>query len=76
MPNPDKVDGNRRTLDEAQISKALGVFLLFFALVVLISILFTKTAIGRVTNLAAAGIIGLIGGLMVARSRKRQGSEP
>lgn len=76
MPNPDKVDGNRRTLDEAQINKALGVFLLFFALVVLISILFTKTAIGRVTNLAAAGIIGLIGGLMVARSRKRQGSDP
>jgi hypothetical protein len=53
-----------RTLHEAQIYKALGTFLLFFALVVLLSIVFTDTGIGRLTNLAAGVIIGVIGGAM------------
>ena len=46
------------------------MFLLFFACVVLVSILFTSTLIGRLTNLTAGGIIGLIGALMVWRSLK------
>jgi hypothetical protein len=60
IDNPDRA----RTLHEAQMYKALGAFLLFFALVVLVSILFTGTAIGRLTNLAAGAIIGGIGGVM------------
>jgi hypothetical protein len=56
-----------RTLHEAQIYKALGTFLLFFALVVLLSIVFTNTGIGRLTNLAAGVVIGGIGGVMFLR---------
>ena len=56
-----------RTLHEAQIYKALGTFLLFFALVVLLSIVFTNTGIGRLTNLAAGVIIGGVGGAMFLR---------
>jgi len=70
MTNPQETDPNQRVLQEAQINRALGVFLLFFAGVVLVAILFTDTLIGRLTNLAAGGIIGLIGGLMVWRSRR------
>jgi hypothetical protein len=53
-----------KRLHEAQINKALGTFLLFFALVVLGSILLTDTGIGKLTNLGAGTVIGTIGGLM------------
>ncbi len=58
--NPD--DG--KTLHDFQINKALGAFLLFFAAVVLVSIFFTDTGIGKLTNLGAGVVIGGIGGLM------------
>jgi hypothetical protein len=70
MPNPQESDSHRRVLQEAQINRALGLFLLFFAGVLAVSILFTPTLLGRLTNLAAGGIIGLIGGMMVWRSRR------
>jgi hypothetical protein len=53
-----------RTLQEARSNRALGVFLLFFALVVLLSIVFTDTGIGRLTNLGAGIIIGGIGAIL------------
>ncbi|MBM4025053.1 MAG: hypothetical protein FJ280_06535 [Planctomycetes bacterium] len=59
-----------RTLQEAQISKALGLFLLIFALVVLVSILFTDTGIGKLTNLGAGIVLAAIGGIMLLRVRK------
>jgi len=59
-----------RTLQEAQISKALGLFLLVFALVVLVSILFTDTGIGKLTNLGAGIVLAAIGGIMLLRVRK------
>lgn len=59
-----------RTLQEAQISKALGLFLLIFALVVLVSILFTDTGIGKLTNLGAGTVLAAIGGIMLLRVRK------
>jgi len=59
-----------RTLQEAQISKALGLFLLVFALVVLVSILFTDTGIGKLTNLGAGIVLAAIGGIMLLRGRK------
>jgi len=68
-----------RTLHDSQINKALGSFLLFFALVVLMSILFTDTGIGKLTNLGAGVVIGGIGGAMLCkglwtdRSRRRVG---
>jgi len=59
-----------RRLHDSQINKALGVFLVFFALVVLVSILFTDTGIGKLTNLGAGAIIGGIGGAMVLKGLK------
>ena len=61
---------NQHRLHEAQINKALGTFLLAFALVVLIAILFTPTGIGKLTNLAAGGIIALIAGVMLWRAHR------
>jgi uncharacterized membrane protein len=66
----DEEQMNRhQELQEAQINRALGAFLLFFSLIIFVSCLFTETTVGKLTNLAAGGIIGLIGGLMVYRSR-------
>jgi len=62
-------DGSRQEQQEAQINRALGVFLLFFTAIILVSIFFTDTTVGKLTNLAAAVIIGLIGGIMVYRAR-------
>ena len=45
----------------SQINKALGAFLVFFGLVVLVSIFFTDTGIGKLTNLGAGAVIGGIG---------------
>ena len=61
---------NRKTLQETQIYRALGTFLLVFAVIVLLSILFTGTGIGRLTNLAAGAIIGGIGAAMFLRGRR------
>ena len=62
-------DGPQQELQEAQINRALGVFLLFFTGIILVSIFFTDTTIGKLTNLAAGGIIGLVGGVLVYRAR-------
>jgi len=72
--DPDK----RQTgMQEAQINRALGVFMLFFASIILVSIFFTSTTIGKLTNLGAGGIIGLIGGVMFwrahASTKKQEG---
>jgi len=53
-----------RTLHDGQMNKALGAFLLFFAAVVLVSILFTDVGIGKLANLGAGLVMGGIGGLM------------
>jgi len=57
-------------LHDAQINRALGVFLVFFGLVVLISILFTETGIGKLTNLGAGAVIGGIGAAMIYKARR------
>jgi len=59
-----------RVLHEAQINKALGTFLVFFGLVVLASILFTETGIGKLTNLGAGAIITGIGAAMLYEARR------
>lgn len=68
---------SRQSLQEAQINRALGVFLLFFTGIILVSIFFTDTTIGKLTNLGAGGIIGLIGGVMFwrahASTKKQEG---
>lgn len=71
MTDSQEMGRNRPGLQEAQINRALGLFLLFFACVVLVSIFFTPTLVGKLTNLAAGAIIGLIAAAMIYRSRKR-----
>jgi len=73
------VTGNQheaRTLHEAQINKALGAFLLFFSLVVLVSIFFTDTGIGKLTNLGAGLVIGGIGGVMFLKGLRAGRKRP
>ena len=69
MTEQQKPEASRQELQEAQINRALGVFLLFFAAIVCVSIFFTDTTVGKLTNLVAGGIIGLVGGAMVYRAR-------
>ena len=59
-----------RVLHDVQINNALGAFLVFFGVVVLASILFTDTGIGKLTNLGAGAVITGIGAAMVYRARR------
>jgi len=64
-----------RVLHDVQINSALGIFLVFFGVVVLVSIFFTDTEIGKLTNLGAAVVIGGIGAAMMYKAhrlKKRQ----
>jgi hypothetical protein len=64
-----------RVLHDIQINMALGTFLLFFGVVVLLSIFFTDTGVGKLTNLGAGAIITGVGVAMVYKARclKRRG---
>ena len=53
----------------SQINMALGVFVSFFGSVVLFSIFFTETLVGKLTNLGAGLIIAAIGIGMIVRSK-------
>jgi hypothetical protein len=63
-PNHD----DARVLHDVQIHMSLGVFLVFFGLVVLVSIFFTETGIGKLTNLGAGAVIGGIGAAMIYKA--------
>ncbi len=65
-PNHD----DPRVLHDVQINNALGTFLVFFGVVVLVSIFFTETGIGRLTNLGAGAIITGIGAAMLYKARR------
>ena len=55
----------------SQINMALGAFVCFFASVVLVSIFFTETFVGKMTNLGAGLILAVIGIGMIVRSRTK-----
>jgi hypothetical protein len=65
---PDR--DNTRVLREAQINTALGTFLSLFGLIVLASIFFTETGIGKLTNLSAGVVIAGIGAAMIYKARR------
>ncbi len=65
-PNHDEA----RVLHDVQINMALGAFLVFFGVVVLASIFFTETGIGKLTNLGAGAIITGIGAAMLYQARR------
>ena len=55
----------------SQINKALGLFICFFAAVVIISIFWTETNAGKVTNLGAGLILALFGIIMIVKSKPK-----
>jgi len=55
----------------AQINRALGLFICFFAVVVLISIFWTDTRAGKVTNLGAGLILAVVGIIMIIKSKSK-----
>jgi len=57
-------------LKNAQINNALGLFILFFGIVVIVAMVFTETRIQRMTDLVAGLILSVIGGGMMLKSRK------
>jgi len=48
----------------ARINRALGLFLLFFGLVVLLGVFFTPEPVGRLVNLTCAAVLLGIGAIM------------
>ncbi len=54
----------RNQQKSAQINFALGVFILFFGILVLVATFFTETPIGMKTNLSAGVVLCIIGGAM------------
>ena len=66
--NTDKEDSQKAQM--AQINKALAVFLLFFGAVVISAIFFTETFVGKMTNLTAGLILGLIGVILIVQAKR------
>jgi len=60
----------RAKLKSARINQALGVFILFFSVVVMIAMAFTDTRVQMITDLVAGGVLFAIGGGMILKSRK------
>jgi Flp pilus assembly protein TadB len=64
-------EDNPQHMQIAKINKALGLFLLCFAGVILVAVFFTETLVGRLTNLTAGLILAAIGAVMVLKSGRR-----
>jgi len=62
---------NRGKLKTAQINFALGLFILFFGVIVVFAMIFTDTFVQMMTDLAAGLVLCLIGGGMMFSSRKK-----
>ena len=56
----------------AQINRALAVFLLFFSAVIIIAVFFTETFVGKMTNLTAGLILGLIGVALLLQTKRNR----
>ena len=65
------MDLKAEKIKSAKINKVLGMFILFFGLVIMVAIVFTETEIGQMTNLVAGVILVLIGGGMLIQSMKK-----
>jgi len=57
----------------AQINRALGVFLLFFSAVIIVSVFFTESFVGKMTNLTAGLILCVIGAILFFYTKKSRG---
>jgi hypothetical protein len=56
-------------LQSSQINMALGIFMLSFSMIIFISIVFTETTVGKMTNLGAGLVLFLIGGGMYLKAK-------
>lgn len=59
----------RNKIKSAKINNALGLFIVFFGVVIVIATVFTDTFIGQMTNLVAGIILLSIGGGMMLKSK-------
>ena len=53
----------------AKINNALGVFILFFGVIVVFAMIYANTQVQQMTNLAAGLVLCTIGGGMMLKSR-------
>ena len=65
------VNKDRAQKRMGQINRALGLFICFFAVVVLISIILTESFIGKMTNLGAGLIFAVVGIIMILKSKAK-----
>jgi len=73
MDNKNSVNKKeQQKLQLAQTNRALGIFILFFGVIIIISVFFTETFVGRMTNLVAGLILCTIGGIMILKGKKNQ----
>ena len=64
------MDEKTEKTKNAKINRVLGMFILFFGTIILISIAFTETFIGQMTNLVAGLGLCIIGTGMVVQSTR------
>ncbi len=60
----------RARMKSMQINNALGIFILFFGIVVVIAIPFSDNKFDKMTNLVAGMILLIIGGGMILYAQK------
>lgn len=61
---------NKEKNKEAQINRALGVFILFFGIIIVFAMYFTETFVQQMTDLAAGLALILIGAVMVWKAQR------
>ena len=63
----DMIKGETKS---AQINKVLGLFVLYFGIVIIIATFFTDTFVGQMTNLVAGTVLFIIGFGMALKAQK------
>ncbi len=67
-----EVDNNKvklQKIKDSEINKALGLFILFFGIVIIGATFFTTSFIGQMTNLVAGIVLSAIGAAMVFKAQ-------
>ena len=67
-----EVDNNKfklQKIKDSEINKALGLFILFFGMVIIGATFFTTSFIGQMTNLVAGIVLSAIGAAMVFKAK-------
>ena len=67
-----EVDNNKfklQKIKDSEINKALGLFILFFGIVIIGATFFTTSFIGQMTNLVAGIVLSAIGAAMVFKAK-------